>query len=46
MTFWKRLRWAFTLAFVALLLFSWLGSDPPPSAAGERPAPTRPAPRF
>ena len=46
MKFWKRLRWAFSLAFIALLLFSWFGSDPPSSASGGRTPPTRPAPSF
>jgi len=46
MKFWKRLRWAFSLAFIALLLLSWFGSNPPSSAHGGRQPPTRPAPQF
>jgi hypothetical protein len=46
MKFWKRLRWASTLAFIALLLLSWFGSDTPPSAPGGTPPPARLAPTF
>ena len=46
MKFWKRLRWAFSLAFIALLLFSWFGSDPSSSAAGGKSPPVRKAPTF
>jgi hypothetical protein len=46
MKFWKRLRWAFSLAFIALLLLSWFGSDPSSSAPGSKPLPVRKAPTF
>ena len=46
MKFWKRLRWAFSLAFIAMLLLSWFGGDPTSSAPGGKPPPVRKAPTF
>jgi len=44
MRFWKRLRWIATIAFIALLLASWLGAG---SSAAHRDTPAaRPAPAI
>jgi hypothetical protein len=46
MTFWKRLRWTATAAFLVLVALSWLGSEkaPPSSLMGGKPL--RTAPEF
>ena len=41
MKFWKRLRWLSTLAFVALLLWSWWAVDSP-GTSGTSSTVTRP----
>lgn len=41
MKFWKRLRWLSTLAFVVLLLWSWLAVDSPGTSSNSSTA-TRP----
>jgi hypothetical protein len=46
MTFWKRLRWTATAAFLALVALSWLGGDKAPHPSSGSGKPLRTAPEF
>ncbi len=46
MKFWKRLRWAATIAFLALLIVSWFGIAPGGAQPTGSNPPVRLAPNF
>lgn len=46
MRFWKILRWGATIAFLALLLASWLGAGPATSPGIDAIQPARTAPTI
>lgn len=46
MSFWRRLRWTATIAFIALVVLSWIGTDGTLPSHGGSGRPLHTAPQF